>query len=119
MSAAAVAQVHQPTAQAIWLVIAAAGSTALLAGLIIWLLVRTGRSGGSDDDDGGGGGGGTGRRPPRGPQPGGADWWPEFERQFAAYVAHRSAIGRRHDRTTSRFAGGDRETSDFDVVERG
>src|SRR4051812_45994385 len=44
---------------------------------------------GGSDDGGGGGGGGTRRHPP-GPSPGcGSDpeWWPEFEREFAAHVA--------------------------------
>ena len=37
------------------------------------------------------GGGGGGVRPPEGPSPDGPPWWPEFERQFAEYVARTSA----------------------------
>lgn len=58
----------------------------------IWLLLRTATHWGSSDDDGGdagggGTGGGGGSPSPRGPQPDGEpDWWPEFERAFAAHV---------------------------------
>jgi hypothetical protein len=47
-----------------------------------------GSVGGDDPDSGWGGGGGGGRPRPGGcpPQPGTPAWWPEFERQFAAYV---------------------------------
>jgi hypothetical protein len=46
---------------------------------------------GDDDADEGGGGGGLRREPPSpiGPTDGDPAWWPEFERQFAAYVADR------------------------------
>jgi hypothetical protein len=48
---------------------------------------------GRDDDQGGGGGGGGSDRLPRPPlTPPGAgepDWWPQFERDFARYVASR------------------------------
>src|SRR4051794_16900653 len=68
---------------------------ALALGLLVVLLRlarREGESGPEDDgtgDDGGGGGGGTRRHPPS-PSPGcgsDPDWWPEFEREFAAHVA--------------------------------
>ena len=61
----------------------------------VWLLVRTARradTGGDDGGDGeesGGGPGGGGGGTPRGPGPrpdGDPDWWPEFERSFAAHV---------------------------------
>jgi hypothetical protein len=42
---------------------------------------------GPDDDDNGGGGG-RGGPPPDEPPPG-PSWWPEFEREFADYVAKR------------------------------
>jgi hypothetical protein len=64
----------------------------------VWLLVRTARQPGSGDDDpgdgeerGGGPDGGGGGTPP-GPRPrpeGDPDWWPEFERAFAAHVKAR------------------------------
>jgi len=48
---------------------------------------------GSDDDDGGGGGGGGGvdLTPPNRSPDADPEWWPEFERQFAAYVKSRRA----------------------------
>jgi hypothetical protein len=67
--------------------------------LMLWLglaLVRAWRSPGrgSDDEHGSGpGGGGPGRPgPDGGDPPGGAEaWWPDFEREFAAYVSERTA----------------------------
>jgi hypothetical protein len=62
----------------------------------IWLLVRVASSpSDSGEDDGGDGGergggpdgGGGGTPPGPGPRPeGDPDWWPEFERAFAAHV---------------------------------
>jgi hypothetical protein len=59
----------------------------------IWLLVLTSRGADTGDDDGGGGerGGGPdgGGGAPPGPRPrpeSEPDWWPEFERAFAAHV---------------------------------
>jgi hypothetical protein len=50
--------------------------------------------GAGEDDDGGGGGGGSVRRTPLGrpPEPPGAEpeWWPRFEREFAAYARERA-----------------------------
>jgi hypothetical protein len=60
----------------------------------IWLLVRVASHWDSGDDDGGdsggggnsGGGGGDPPSPPN-PQPDAEpEWWPEFERAFAAHV---------------------------------
>ena len=61
-------------------------------GLAIGLLARLARHSQEDDDgDSGSGGGGGPRRPTPPPRPGGDPvWWPEFERQFAAYVRSRS-----------------------------
>jgi hypothetical protein len=74
-----------------WLptVVTAAASVAVLAGV---LRAGIGRRRGEDDTDGesdGGGGGGGGRRrpPPQAPPGGGPVDWPEFERQFAEFVA--------------------------------
>ena len=72
-----------------WIAYLAPSLVALAGG--IWIMLHMARHhGGSGDDpgDGGGGGGGGGRGPkPPDPRPE-ADphWWPEFERQFAAYV---------------------------------
>jgi hypothetical protein len=64
----------------------------------IWLLVRVASQSDSGDDDGGDGGergggpdgGGGGTPPGPGPRPDGdPDWWPEFERAFAAHVSTR------------------------------
>jgi len=52
--------------------------------LSIWFLRRNDEPGDSNDD------GGSGGPPPGPPGPDGPVWWPEFERDFAAYVA---AIG--------------------------
>ena len=65
--------------------------------LTLWrgrALVRAWRPPGreGDDDHGTGpGGGGSGRPGPHGGKPpGGAEtWWPDFEREFAAYVSQR------------------------------
>jgi hypothetical protein len=46
--------------------------------------------GGSDEGYGGGGGGGGGApTPPNRPPDADPEWWPDFERQFAAYVEDR------------------------------
>ena len=73
----------------------------LFAGSIcasIWLLVWSVRQSdaGEDDDDGGGGGGGDDGRPPTPPPRPDTDpdWWPEFERQFEAYVRGRLSRSR-------------------------
>jgi len=65
-------------------------------GIVLFVACLTPRHGprdGGDDDSGsaGGPGGPGGPRGPGGgpPKPeGGPAWWPEFEREFAAYVAH-------------------------------
>jgi hypothetical protein len=64
-------------------------------GLAIGLLARRARPSQEDDHgDSGSDGGGGPRRPTPPPQPGGDPvWWPEFERQFAAYVRSRSQEG--------------------------
>jgi len=70
----------------------------LLLATAVVVAVRRGGSRGPDEEDGGDGGpGGWGRRrgprPPRDLPPGcGPDWWPEFERQFAAYVDRRATL---------------------------
>ncbi len=62
-------------------------------GIVLFVACLTPRHEPRDDgdDDSGSGGGPGGPRGPGGgpPKPeGGPAWWPEFERQFAAYVAH-------------------------------
>ena len=75
-----------------WVPVAVTGTFGVVM-LGAWLF-GVGR-GGEDDADGesdGGGGGGGGRRRPRPPQPppgSGPVDWPEFERQFAEFVARR------------------------------
>jgi hypothetical protein len=57
-----------------------------------WLAARSvrRRQPGDDESDGsdgrGGGGPGRGPTPPGRPPDGDSEWWPEFERQFEAYV---------------------------------
>lgn len=53
--------------------------------LSIWFLRRQD----GKDDSGDDGGSKTG--PPEPPAPGGPEWWPEFEREFAAYVVAQRA----------------------------
>ena|ERR1700693_1637748 len=80
-----------------WVTFVALAAFVLLVLVVVGLaFVRIRRAGGRGDDDGhwwGPGGGG-----PRWPGPEGSDspsgdlaWWPEFERQFAAYAATRKA----------------------------
>ena len=79
------------------------GAMALTAGIAV-VLVRlldrldmASKAPGRDRPDDGPGGGDDGhRRPHRPPDPGGeAPWWPDFERQFARYVAARQAASMR------------------------
>lgn len=62
-----------------------------LGGLAVWFLApRAWRSQEDEDGDPGSGGGGGPRPPEQPPSPGGDPvWWPEFERQFAAYLVSR------------------------------
>jgi hypothetical protein len=75
----------------------------LTVALIVWL-TSDGPDGGPGQDLGGGPGG---DRPPDAPGPPGPICWPDFEREFAEYVATVSTrateVGRRPDRC-SRFA---------------
>jgi hypothetical protein len=60
------------------------GAVLTLAIVLLWLhMGNSGPGPGDSDDDSGGGG----RRPPEPPPPADPGWWPEFERDFAAYVA--------------------------------
>ena len=56
------------------------------AASVVGFEAERGRGSGGDDDHGDGGGGR--RRPPPAPSRPGGDpvWWPEFEREFAAYA---------------------------------
>lgn len=59
--------------------------TVVTVALLAWRGPRPSR--GEDEADSGPGGGGGPRRPGPPVSPGGdSSWWPEFERQFAAYV---------------------------------
>jgi hypothetical protein len=74
-----------------WVAYLAPSLLALLGG--VWIMVHIARHGGESGDDPGedDGGGGGGRRPkPPDPRPEfDPSWWPEFERQFAAYAQSR------------------------------
>lgn len=78
------------TIVAIWLLcLAFAGVIAF----VIWgFCVGDGGNDESDDEGGGGGGGGRKRTPPRGSPSNEPEWWPEFEREFAFYVANRVEV---------------------------
>lgn len=101
MALAGPVRAAHPTASAAWAgyVVAAVLSFALVLAAIYacWSLGRN-ESGGSDSNDGGDDGGG--RRPtpppnsPSGPGQTDPEWWPEFERQFAAHVAGPDALVR-------------------------
>jgi len=76
--------------------------------LAVLVFGGTGSGGTPGGDDSGGGGGGSGRDPDT-PRPGGGagddpEWWPDFERQFAEYVATRERpawrLATRRSRTT-------------------
>ncbi len=77
---------HSPSALE-WIAYLAPSVAAVLGG--IWIMVHVARHGRGDDagESGGDGGGGGGSPKPPDPRPRpDPDWWPEFERQFAAYV---------------------------------
>ena len=62
-------------------------------GFVALAIVRLSSGGGGDDSGGGGPWWRRGRGPrPRGPRPRGPEptWWPEFEREFRAYVRAQS-----------------------------
>jgi hypothetical protein len=65
-------------------------SLLVLAGIWVAVHVARHRDEPGDDDSDHDEGGGLRRPKPTGPRPDpGPDWWPEFERQFAAYVESR------------------------------
>src|SRR5947209_14774419 len=82
----AASHVHSTSSGAATWVVGAAVVALLVAGVILWMLARPGGSDGTDPGRGGGGGG-TGGGPPDPSPRAGPAWWPEFEREFAAYVA--------------------------------
>jgi hypothetical protein len=72
-------------------------ATGVAVALMVLLLRPVDRPDGSDDSDSGGGGGNVRRDPPGlGSSGGGPAWWPEFEREFADYVARVNASSRGH-----------------------
>jgi hypothetical protein len=80
-----------------------------LCGLLLLAILVFGGvgSGGTPGGDDSGGGGGGSVRDPDPPRPGGGvggdpDWWPDFEREFAAYVATRERPAWRLDRAVER-----------------
>ena len=82
----------------------------VLAGVTLAVLRMPRYPGGDEDSDSGPGRGGPGRWPPPGPRTpeGEPEWWPEFERQFAAHVAGRGKrvrAYRRSERAAERQTG--------------
>jgi hypothetical protein len=60
---------------------------------VYWMIGRWqggGEGPGGGEGGGGDGGWGRGRTPPKGSPPMDPEWWPEFERQFAAHVVSHS-----------------------------
>ena len=89
--ASASSSAHQAASHAdgVWATVLLVGSLMALLVFAFWWLLHEGPG-----DDGGGGGGGEGRPPdPPRPSSDGPAWWPEFEREFAAYVAAGRAEG--------------------------
>src|ERR671935_3193292 len=88
MTLSAIATNAAPTHTAghsVWPTVVLVALLLLWPALSVWFLRR------HDDPDDSDGDGGSGGPPPGPPKPDGPAWWPEFERQFAAYV---SAIAR-------------------------
>lgn len=73
-------------AAAAWLPTAVAFATVALGIALAWVCSAMARRHPPDDDASDDGPGGSRRPPPRPPLPTGPVSWPEFERQFAAYV---------------------------------
>jgi hypothetical protein len=85
-----------------WLAVVAVLACVLFAVCVVWLFAAgPGPHDRPDGEDNRGSGPGGGGRGPGGPPSSGPDgrtspgdepaWWPEFEREFAAYVAARTA----------------------------
>lgn len=91
----AFAQPHQSAADGVW-------ATAMLIGLfLLWLALGVWsqwRNGRGRDDSGGDDGSGGPPRPEPPPAPEGPAWWPEFEREFAAYVVAGGDHGQERER---------------------
>ncbi|HEX6461592.1 MAG TPA: hypothetical protein VF032_21965 [Thermoleophilaceae bacterium] len=74
-----------------WVVALLIGVQIAMLVFSLWWLHREDSSG---EDPGDGGGGGSGKRPPEGPPPTDEPaWWPEFEQDFATYVAGGTRVG--------------------------
>jgi hypothetical protein len=101
VAAAAIGGAGLAARSAPWMAYVASGLVVLAlpcGSLCLWWAIATRERGGGDSNDaegdgGGGGRGGGDRSPPKGSPESGADWWPEFERQFAAHVSHLDARG--------------------------
>jgi hypothetical protein len=72
----------QTASSDLWVMPAVGGGFLAIVALSAWLYKHDG----PDDSGGDGGSGGPPPEPPP-PPPDGPTWWPEFEREFAAYVA--------------------------------
>jgi hypothetical protein len=96
-----------PPLAATWVPTAVGVASAALVMLVMWLAAGRPGRGGPDETDPGSDGGWGSTPPPRRPPPAGPVCWPEFERQFAAYVA-RDAERRASRAGRARDAGGDR-----------
>jgi hypothetical protein len=90
---------HSASTAPTWVTALATAACVLVVMCVVWLIAvavgAAGANGDKDDRDEGPGGGG-GRGGPPSPDRSGGDcpggepaWWPEFELQFAAYVAGR------------------------------
>jgi hypothetical protein len=83
-----IALAHQSAGHDVWATVIVVVSLLAMPVFSVWFLWR--HDDGPDDSDGGGGGGPGGGGPPPDPPtpPDGPAWWPEFEREFADYVAN-------------------------------
>jgi hypothetical protein len=93
VASAAIGGAAHAARSASWIAEVAAGLVVLVFAcgpLYLWLILVHWHRGGGDSDDGQGDDGGGGRRrdrtPPKGSPNTDPEWWPEFEREFAAHV---------------------------------
>jgi hypothetical protein len=82
----------QTASSSVWVMGGMGGCLLAIAALSAWLYKHHDRPDDSGGDDGPRGPDGSGGPPPEPPPagpppPDGPAWWPEFEREFAAYVA--------------------------------
>ena len=89
-----IALAHQSTGPAVWANVIAVVTLLAMPAFSVWFLWRHEDDGPDDSGPDGGGPGGGGGPPPDPPPTPDPAWWPEFEREFAEYVANVGAPSR-------------------------